>query len=204
MNLNNSEDVRSKEGTGRSRKFRVGILLIVLVGSVLAGGAIVSTRAAGWSHGGRGHHEQFSHDPELARERAEFAASWVLGRIDATDEQQEQVKAIIGRSVDDLTALAEQHRQSREAWVAELSKPTIDLHGVGAASAERARNSRCRERASRGSTRRCRGSTDARAAYRAHRDGRALSQPLARGVMLPRVWRAGESRRGKTHLDDRG
>jgi len=126
MNLNNSEDVRSKESTGRSRKFWVGALLTALVGTILAGGAIVSTQAAGWSHEGHGHRGHFGHDPELARERAEFAASWVLGRIDATDEQQEQVKAIIGRSVDDLMALAEQHRQSREAWIAELSKPTID------------------------------------------------------------------------------
>ena len=126
MNLNNSEDVRSNKGTGRSRKFWVGALLTALVVSILAGGAIVSTQAAGWSHRGLGHRGHFGHDPELTRERTEFAASWVLGRNDATDEQQEQVKAIIGRSVDDLTMLVEQHQQSRDAWVAELSKPTID------------------------------------------------------------------------------
>ena len=125
MTLNPSEDVRSKEDTGRSRKFWVGMLLIGFVGSVLAGGAIVSTQAAGWSHGGR-HRGHLGHDPELARKRAEFAATWVLSRIDATDEQQEQVKAILGRSVDELTTLAAQHRQNREAWVAELARPTID------------------------------------------------------------------------------
>ena len=125
MTINHSEDVRSQEGTGRSRKFWVGLVLTVLVGSVLAGGAIVSTQAAGWPHAGR-HRGHFGHDPELTRERAEFAASWVLSRIDASDEQQEQVKAILGRSVDELASLAEQHRQNREAWVAELAKPTID------------------------------------------------------------------------------
>ena len=125
MTNNPSEDARTRERDERTGKSRVGVLLIVLVGAILAGAAVVST-AAVRSHGGHGFRGHFNHDPELAREHAEFAASWVLSRIDATDEQQEEVKAIIGRSVDELTALAEQHRQGREAWIAELSKPTID------------------------------------------------------------------------------
>jgi len=116
----------SKERKDRPWHFRFGILLAVLVGSIVTGLAIVSTQAAGGSHGGLGFGRHFRHDPEIARERAEFAASWVLSRVGATDEQQQQIKAIIGSSVDDLALLAEQHRQSRDTWIAELSKPTID------------------------------------------------------------------------------
>ncbi|HXV60779.1 MAG TPA: periplasmic heavy metal sensor [Vicinamibacteria bacterium] len=126
MNRNPDEEVRKDDGKNGSRKFRVGVLLSVALGAIVAGTAVISTHAAGWSHVGRGLRGHFGHDPELARERAEFAASWVLSRIDASDEQQERVKAIIGRSADDLAALVDQHRQSREAWVNELSKPTID------------------------------------------------------------------------------
>ncbi|HSF19932.1 MAG TPA: periplasmic heavy metal sensor [Vicinamibacteria bacterium] len=126
MKRNPDEEVRRNGGTDGSRRFRLGVLLSLALGAIMAGAAVVSTQAASWSHVGRGFRGHFGHDPELARERAEFAASWVLSRIDATDEQQERVKAIIGRSADDLAALVEQHRQSREAWVAELSKPTID------------------------------------------------------------------------------
>jgi Spy/CpxP family protein refolding chaperone len=126
MNNNPSENARTRERDERTGKSRIGVLLIILVGAILAGAAVVTVQAAGWSHGSHWLRGHFGHDPELARERAEFAASWVLSRIDATDEQQEEVKAVIGRSVDEFTALAEQHRQSREAWLAELSKPTID------------------------------------------------------------------------------
>ena len=125
MNPHNNEKVKAKRGTARSRALWVGVILAGLVGAVAIGGAAVSTHAkvTGWSHGGHG---RFFQDPALAREHAEFATSWVLGRVDASDEQKEQGKAIIGASVDDLAALAQQHQQNREAWPAELSKPTID------------------------------------------------------------------------------
>jgi len=127
MNPHNNEKVKAKRGTARSRVLWVGVILAGLVGAVAIGGAAVSTHAkvTGWSHGGHGH-GQFLQDPALAREHAEFATSWVLGRVDASDEQEDQVKAIIGASVDDLALLAQQHQQNRDAWTAELSKPTID------------------------------------------------------------------------------
>jgi Spy/CpxP family protein refolding chaperone len=125
MNNNPGEDARAKTAEEPTRRSRAGLLLTAL-GAVLVGAAVVSTQAVGWSQVGHGFRGHVGHDPELAREHAEFAASWVLSRIDATDEQQEEVKAIIGRSVDELMSLADQHRQNREAWIAELSKPTID------------------------------------------------------------------------------
>ena len=118
----------TRTGTTDPRKHRTGwgILFMVLVGVILTGVAVVSTQGAVRRHFGHGRTGHLLQDPELARERAEFATSWVLSRIDATDEQQQEIKAIIGNSMDDFTALVEQHRQSHEAWIAELSKPTLD------------------------------------------------------------------------------
>lgn len=93
MNLENSEERKD-----RPWHFRFGILLAVLVGSIVTGMAIVSTQAAGFPHGGHGVRGHFAHDPELACDRAEFAVSWMLSRIDATEEQQTEVQAVIGRT----------------------------------------------------------------------------------------------------------
>ncbi len=124
MSPENNHEVRRKH---RSRGFWAFVLVAGLVGAVLMGGAIVSTQAAGfWKYSRHGHGGHFTNDPEMAREHAELAASFVLGRIDATDDQTEQVQAIVGSGVEDLIALAQQHRENHEAWRVELSKPTID------------------------------------------------------------------------------
>ncbi len=124
MSPENNHEVRRKH---RSRGFWAFVLIAGLVGAVLVGGAIVSTQASGFfGHSGHGHRGHFTNDPEMAREHAEFAASWVLGRIDATEDQKEQVQAIVGSGVEDLIALAQQHRENHEAWRIELAKPTID------------------------------------------------------------------------------
>jgi Spy/CpxP family protein refolding chaperone len=60
------------------------------------------------------------------RERTDFAVEWVLGRVDASDEQKRQVKNILGSSIDQLLPLGDQHRANREAIATELVKPTID------------------------------------------------------------------------------
>ncbi len=54
-------------------------------------------------------------DPEAARERAEFAASFILERVDATEEQQAEVKRIVSETILDLVPLAEEHRANRDA-----------------------------------------------------------------------------------------
>ena len=83
-------------------------------------------RPASGKYSRHGHGGHFTHDPEVAREHAEFAASFMLDRIAATDDQKEQVQAIVGSAVSDLVALAQQHGENHGAWRAELSKPTID------------------------------------------------------------------------------
>ncbi len=124
MSPENNHEVKRRH---RSRGFWAFVLVAGLVGAVLVGGAIVSTQASGFfGHSGHGHRGHFTNDPEMAREHAELAASFVLARIDATDDQKEQVQVIVGSGVEDLVALAQQHRENHEAWRIELSKPTID------------------------------------------------------------------------------
>ena len=66
------------------------------------------------------------HDPEQARERAELMAEWILKSVDATEAQQEEVKAILDNSINTLLPIAQNHRDYREELRAELAKPTID------------------------------------------------------------------------------
>jgi len=88
---------------------------------------VVAATAIGACHrmGGRGWGDR-PIDPVEAKEHVEEAADWMLGKVDATDDQQAQAKRIVDRTADQLIPLAEQHRANRAALLAELTKPTID------------------------------------------------------------------------------
>jgi hypothetical protein len=90
-----------------------------------------SAKAAGrfLAAAGHGQHARFT-DPDQAREKADFVIEWVLGRVDATDAQIEQVKGLVGSSMDEVWPLAELHRSNRTVLVTELSQPTIDRNAV--------------------------------------------------------------------------
>jgi Spy/CpxP family protein refolding chaperone len=117
-----------------ARQLWGGVLAAGLLAALVAGGAILSvplvSAASGWwaRSGHWGHHGEF--DPERARERAEFAAGWVLRLVDASEEQEQRVSAILGESVDDLVPLSERHRQNRAALMAELARPRIDRGAI--------------------------------------------------------------------------
>jgi Spy/CpxP family protein refolding chaperone len=111
--------------------FWAGIVLGGLLGAAIAGGFLFAGSqaiAAGGLMGGMGHfrHHGPPPSPEVAQERAEFAIDFVLSRVDASDDQKGQIKAIVGSSIVDLFPLVDQHKANREAFVAELSNPTID------------------------------------------------------------------------------
>ena len=53
-------------------------------------------------------------------------AEWILKSVDATEAQHEEVKAILGNSIDTLLPIAQNHRDYREELRAELTKPAID------------------------------------------------------------------------------
>ena len=58
--------------------------------------------------------------------RIEFATDWLLSRIEANDEQRQQVKAIVQATVQDLGQMREQHMQNRQMLLQALAQPTID------------------------------------------------------------------------------
>ena len=60
------------------------------------------------------------------QEHVELAAALVLGRVDATEEQQVEVKRIVADTLGGLQPLAEQHRANRDALHTELGRDAID------------------------------------------------------------------------------
>ena len=128
------KDVLHEEKKARRRSrhgFWAGIVLGGLLGAAIVGGFLLTGSpavAAGKLMGGMGHfgHHGGPPNPEVARERAGFAIDWVLSRVDASEDQREQIKAIVGNSIEDLFPLVDQHKNSRESFVAEFSNPTID------------------------------------------------------------------------------
>jgi Spy/CpxP family protein refolding chaperone len=118
----------SHQGGSKRRRFMTGLAAGGLLGGLLA------TAFGTWSnaHGGPGGwHDgarwcRASKNPEAQRERAEFATDWVLNKLDATDAQRTQVKAIVAGTLQELAPLRDQHRQHREAFLAALAQPDVD------------------------------------------------------------------------------
>jgi len=121
------------EATERKRPIlRRGILYALLGGAALV--ALVAARPiaaaiqdVGGLHrrwaGHWGHHEM---NPQAAKEHLHTAAKWALRDIDATQEQQDRVNAIVAGAVDDLFRLRQQHQENREAFRAQLGGATVD------------------------------------------------------------------------------
>ncbi len=62
----------------------------------------------------------------MVQARIEFATDWILSRIEASDEQRQQVKAIVQATVQDLAPMREQHHQNHQTMLQALTQPTID------------------------------------------------------------------------------
>ena len=92
---------------------------------VCAGAA--RSRLVVWSRArSGGHFRHAAYDPEMVRTRVEFATDWILSRVEASDAQHQQVKAIVQATVQDLAQMRKQHHQNRQALVQALAQPTID------------------------------------------------------------------------------
>jgi Spy/CpxP family protein refolding chaperone len=131
--MNEHED-RKKQRRSR-HGFWAGVVIGGLLSAALAAGIAftsVKARAAGIGLGGLGHgqHRFESMDPEIVRERTEFAVDWILGRVDAGEEQRDQVKTIFSTSLIDLAPLMVEHKENREAFATEFGKPTLDRNAI--------------------------------------------------------------------------
>lgn len=113
-----------------ARRMRGWVLGVCLVGLGAAGGALTTVAmdagAHGWGHGFRHHGRGHMTSPEHAIERVQYASAWVLGRVDATDEQRAQVDAILAEAVNDLFPLRDEHLSHRRDLIAELARPELD------------------------------------------------------------------------------
>lgn len=114
-----SDPTRSQVASARPKRRRL-VLAGALATALLALGAVAAARGP-FGFGPLG-----PHDPALAREHAEFVVERTLARVEATPEQVEKVQAIVGETLDDLSALREDHRGLRAEIVAVLTADEID------------------------------------------------------------------------------
>jgi Spy/CpxP family protein refolding chaperone len=127
-----------QNGTASGAKPRWGrwIALAALAAVALVtvvGVAAARPIAAAIQQGGGFHHRWGARfgagamSPEAAKEHLQVAAKWALRDIDATDEQQEKVNAIVNGAIDDLFKLRDQHQANRAALHDELLRgATVD------------------------------------------------------------------------------
>lgn len=121
------------------RRFLTGVLTGGFLGSLLVGGMSLYAHAqpgpgwwfrrAGYGHGGPWRHG--AADPDMVRARIDFATDWILSRIDASDAQHQQIKAIVQAAVQDLAPMREQHDQNKQALLQALTQPSIDRAALG-------------------------------------------------------------------------
>ncbi len=110
---------------GRRARLIVAAITLLGIGAVL--GTAVSVHAArtgGWH--AAGHHWRSAKSEEQVRERALDGTAWVLGRIDASAEQQTRVNEIVSALVGELYPLRDQHHARRRQLITELARPQVD------------------------------------------------------------------------------
>lgn len=108
---------------------------VAVAAVVLAGAGVAIARGAGWGPGdgwgpgGMGH--------RMMAGFAERRMEHVMDEIDATDEQQDRIWAIIDAARAELRPVGRDFRDSREEIVKLLGEPTIDRAAAEALRAER-------------------------------------------------------------------
>ena len=113
----------------RQRDRRYGLSFVVGVGiaAVIAIGAGAAV-AQGWGHGGM---------HGMGMRFAEHRFEKVMDEIDATDEQQDKIWAIVDRTRAELRPVGREFRGTREEVAALLAAPTIDKAAVEALRVKR-------------------------------------------------------------------
>lgn len=104
------------------RKLGIGVAVAGLVGAMFAGCGHRGGRGHSWFH----HHGDRPENTEKVREHVEETAEWMLGKVDATEQQTAEVQRILDGSVGPMMDLARQHRGHRDALIEMLSAPEIN------------------------------------------------------------------------------
>jgi Spy/CpxP family protein refolding chaperone len=134
MDLNETDRAVPAERRGR-RRLVYGLLGAGAVAAFVAArpiAAAVQGEGRGWHglHGRWGHH---GHGPEAMREHVQVGVKWALRSVDATDEQQEKVGAILASALEQAATMRDRHKENREAFAAALAAPTVDRAAIEAA-----------------------------------------------------------------------
>ena len=129
----NGSDGNGRESPAPRRRARTAALLAAVFAVGALGGGAVVTATDAWSHWGRwggpmGHHG----GPEKWKGHMEDHALFWLDRVDATDEQREAVRTIVGEAFDDLSGAVGEHRALRREWLTELERPELDAAALEA------------------------------------------------------------------------
>ncbi len=111
-----------------TRRTRFGIGVVALVGIGLIAGMLVGTSMSVSAHpdfGSWGRHGGAVTIEDM-RERAGDKVAWLAGFLDASVEQRQQIQAAVNDLVEQLYPLMQQHRDSHQALIAELTKPKLN------------------------------------------------------------------------------
>lgn len=89
------------------------------------------------SHRGFGHHRRGRgwfgrdrHDPEDAKEHLQFAAGWMMRKLDVEEPAREQIRARLDAAFDELHPLVLKHRESKGAWVEAVLGEQVDREAL--------------------------------------------------------------------------
>ncbi len=122
-----------KTGATGGFRGRRAVLYGILGASAVAAAAFAARplAAAGAFHGFGGHgfggrwgHHRMS--PEAMHEHLQVGVKWALRDVDATDEQQAKVSAILGAAIGELHGLKQRHVANRDAFRAQLTAAAVD------------------------------------------------------------------------------
>ena len=119
---------KSCRGRGRGAAF----LVVLIVAAGLTGAAITSAFSRGpgfgpgFGHGWHGGMMGESFDPAQAEDRADRMVRHMAIELDATDAQQDKLRAVVKAAVKDLIPLREKVQSARLKARELLTQPTID------------------------------------------------------------------------------
>lgn len=107
--------------SGRARGRWIMLAIAGLISAVVGGTALTATAHSGKDRGG--HSEWGGHKKGPFSEKK---IDFMLYKLDATPEQREKVMSIMAAAREDMQAMRESEKGGREAFMAALTKPTVD------------------------------------------------------------------------------